>query len=65
MEELREKLVSIFSEMEDKPYLLANGKSWTTKELMSEIKNKTKFGEELVENTLRLTLDLLSRQKIK
>jgi len=64
MDELRNKLIEIFDKMPDKPYLIIGKKSFTTKDLLKEVENKTKIGEELVENMLKLTLDLLSRQKI-
>ena len=49
----------------DKPYLFANNKMWTKREIIDEITNKTEFGINFINNLVLLSLDLFTRSKEK
>lgn len=48
---------------QDQILMIKNGKSFTTKELISEIENQTEEGIKLEESITQLTIDLLFRKK--
>lgn len=47
----------------DEHYVTSSQGSFTRRELAEEIKNETEVGMQVVEDILKLTLDLLHRQK--
>lgn len=66
MEELREKLVETLTKIGiEKVGLISRRKKFTNGQLIDEINNKTDVGNKFVDGILHLTLDLLSRQRIK
>ncbi len=48
---------------QDQVLVVKSGKSFTAKELISEIENQTKQGIELEESITKLTIDLLFRKR--
>jgi D-mannonate dehydratase len=52
MNELRNKLIDIFSKMEDKPYLSIAGKMYTTKQLIDELEFQTVVDKESIREQL-------------
>ena len=63
--ELEKILVSTFLKYGDKTALLIKGKrSYTGNEIAEEIKNGTELGIQMMENILKLSINLLMRDKI-
>lgn len=47
----------------DEPYLVSGNKTYSRRELATEISNETDFGVKLMSNIMILSLDLISRNK--
>ena len=52
-------------EERNKPYLSTSEKTYSMNNLIKEIKEQSEFGEKVVLNIVKLTIDLLVRNKIK
>ncbi len=48
----------------DKPYLISmGGKSYTLTQILEEVKNETEFGNKIKISLIKMTIDLLLRNK--
>lgn len=65
MEEIKNAIIAQYELYGDKKILLIGDKSYTGNELALEIKNNTEIGKKQIENVVKLTVDLLARNKIK
>jgi hypothetical protein len=65
-EELKKSMIEMLNTGDkDKPYLVHKKKSYTKSDIQNEIANETEFGIEMMKNVVKLTIDLVSRNKKK
>lgn len=60
---LKDSIVIHLLEKGDVPYISTRGKFYTASQLAAEVQEETKFGINLLESLLGLTLDLVHRGK--
>ncbi len=63
IKELEREMIAFLLKQEDKPYLFTEGRAYTNYEIAEEIKNSTRFGNEMVNSAIMLALDLFTRGK--
>jgi hypothetical protein len=64
LEQLKQSLITTYQRYGEGKIIASHGKSWSGVELAQEIENETKFGVELIEMMINLTIDLVKRDKI-
>ena len=64
-EALKKNIIRIFTRMGDKKAVVIGNKSYSGIELANEVENETEIGIDMVNKLIRLTIDLLTRDKIK
>lgn len=65
MERLKELLISTYRKFgSEKAIVIKGGQSYTGDQIADEIQNETPFGMQMIDNIVKLTIDLLKRDKI-
>lgn len=59
------KYLNAHNHVIDEPYIYREGKTYTRREIISEIDNETPFGVGFLSSMIMLAIDLTSRDKIK
>ena len=61
---LKKSIVSTYRKFGDEKTLTNGNRSYTGNEIADEIENETKFGIEMIDNVIKLTIDLLKRNNV-
>lgn len=64
IEQLKQNMVETFRKYGNEIALRTKGKTFTGNEIANEIENETEFGIESLNSAIRLTIDLLKRDKV-
>lgn len=63
-DKLKQSLIATYQKFGDDKALIRNGLSYSGNQISNEIENETELGIELIDSIIKLTIDLLSRDKI-
>jgi hypothetical protein len=64
MEKLKQLMISTYRKIGDNKGFVMKGKSYTGNQIAEEIENETELGVKIISNLLKLTIDLLKRDKL-
>lgn len=61
--EIKEMTIKAYKKFGDDRSLVTKGRAFTGNEIAAEVENETEFGIEIVTSLVRLSIDLIKRQK--